>query len=337
MIGKVVLLAVCLCGFNSICHNLIMRSIIFYNSDSILYTLFLITGAFHLFRLFLCLLPACRRVQHYRKRPPRANGRASSANVKHLLRRRIIGWPHRLLIFSAVMFHNGVLSELSKTAISRQSLSCIARLSYSALPRTYDSHASSVSHFTEVPQISRVASYRLRSFQLRILQHRVLQCKRKHLLPYLQRRFVARREAEVVIPFLDNWNSHGVLHGSPPADPAIVRQTVADLSALNFEHGAIKRQLSSEILVLDTALLSSEQASKLRTMLNDWDPKGAGFQVVLDCGASRSISFDPNDFDSIELLSRQLVLQGIGKGLIVKGEGIACWTLIDQHGKQIAV
>ena len=313
-----------------------MHSIIYYNSDSILYTLYLITGAFHFIR-FYAYLSGRRCVKRYCKRPPRANGRASSANIKHSLRRRTIGWPKRLLIFSAIMFHNDVLSELSQTAISRQSLCCVARLSFSILPRMYDSHDFTVSHFTEVPQLSRVASYHMRSLQLRLLQHRIQDCSRKHIIPYLQARFLARKKAEVVLPFLDSYSSHVALHGSPPVSPAVARQTVAELSNLSFEHGAVKRQLSSEILVLDTALLSSEQASQLRTMLNDWDPKGAGFTIVLDSGASRSISFDRTDFESIHPLSHPLVLQGIGKGLKIEGEGIVRWTLMDQHGKQITI
>ena len=87
--------------------------------------------------------------------------------------------------------------------------------------------------------------------------------------------------------------------------------------------------------ILDTALLSETQAASLRSLLSNFHSTGTLNRpsLVLDSGASISITDDLNDFISPPSpLNCPSHIEGIGKGLSVAGRGRVKWEVVDSNG-----
>ena len=87
--------------------------------------------------------------------------------------------------------------------------------------------------------------------------------------------------------------------------------------------------------ILDTALLSETQAASLRSLLTNFHSTGTLNRpsLVLDSGASISITDDLNDFISPPSpLNCPSHIEGIGKGLSVAGRGRVKWEVVDSNG-----
>ena len=171
MIGKVLLFVLCGFGLLSL-DNFIIRSCNPYLLESILYTLLVVTGAIHS-KLVRCLFRRCCRPSFTKTSPLRLRAKAFS-NRKNL-ERRLIGWPKRLLIFSAVMLHNSAASELSATALSRQCIFTVSRIAYSVSPCShYNIRSHEPLHFCEFSPVSRVSTFAHRAYTHRMLQKEVI-------------------------------------------------------------------------------------------------------------------------------------------------------------------
>ena len=226
------------------------------------------------------------------------------------------------------MLHNSAASELSATALSRQCIFTVSRIAYSVSPCShYSIRSHEPLHFCEFSPVSRVSTFAHRAYTHRMLQKEVIRVLGAHFRPRL-RNCLAQQ-------LLDSATEATQRADELQPDFDLAKNSVQALNTVRFQFGGETRSVDPGVLLVDTVLLSEDQTEHLRSLISDFNPIGTGFTVIIDSGASTSLSYDEADFDEILPLERPMHLTGIGKGLEIKGQGYVRWTLIDDNGNSI--
>mmetsp|Transcript_31542 Transcript_31542/g.45951 ORF Transcript_31542/g.45951 Transcript_31542/m.45951 type:complete len:435 (+) Transcript_31542:3617-4921(+) len=298
--------------------------------DSNLVTIDQLTGAIISNTIMSPLMQKCCSLSKKLRIPFHRKVKKKKKKIVH--GKYLLAFPKRLLIFSAVMLSNWSAAVACGITLRDRSRFDVLKISRSALPcvvRTNPCYQFRL-FYQGIGPMPHSTSYHLRAHYRRALQRERI----NHFLPSLQNSLSDQQHLQQMYASFEKMRCK-------IRRKAIIQEiefSLKSVESLKF-HSVSLSANEDDKTINPTAHYTVEQAKKVQAILERYKlDSSEGYDVLIDSGASTWLTDDINDFvEPPTMLGAPKGVDGIGKGLIVKGKGRARMKLIDVNNKSLIV
>ena len=316
-------------GINSM-DNSFINVVFTYFLDSNLVTIDQLTGAIISNMIMIPLMQKCCSLSKRLRIPFHRKVKKKKKKIVH--GKYLLAFPKRLLIFLAIMLSNWSTAVACGMTLRDRDMFEVLQISRSALPcvvRTNPCYHYRL-FYQGIGPMPISTPYHQRAHYRRALQRERI----NHFLPSLQNSLSDQQHLQQMYASFEKmrWKIRR---------KAIIQEiefSLKSVESLKF-HSVSLSANKDDKTINPTAHYTVEQAKKVQAILERYKlDSSEGYDVLIDSGASAWLTDDINDFvEPPTMLGAPKGVDGIGKGLIVKGKGRARMKLIDVNNKSLIV